>query len=141
MPLIRYLVYFLILTTALTSVSLSRYLSGNSAQHSARVARLEVDVTHTVWTDTTRTDDRDGAFYIVGTTNAQRSYLFTVTNNSEVTIRARVIIDHSDISMPAQPWSAAIPSGSALNITTPIPQGTALFGNDVEMHIEYEQID
>ena len=135
MPLIRYLVYLLIVTTAITGVSLSRYATSSGVNDSARVAKFDVVISHVVWSE-----DENNDISLVSAPGGTRNYVFTTQNNSEVAVRARLIIVSSDYIATENPtgWTDIAPHGSE-NITVTV---TGTFeGNHVKVYIEYEQID
>jgi len=135
LPLVRYMAYLLIVTTAITGVSLSRYSTSSSSDDSARVAKFEVVISHIEWSE-----DENNDISLVSTPDGVRNYVFTVTNNSEVAVRARLIIIASDYTATANPtgWTDISPDNSE-NITVTV---TGTFeGNHVKVYIEYEQID
>ena len=148
-PLIRYLVYFLILTTALTSVSMSRYLSGGLGGDSARVAKFNVVVTHTDTWNVNGRSDREVYFFGRTSTGENRTgtlprvYTLNVENRSEVAVRARLVIDSADNTVTCIPLTqeADIPIGQTQAFTLTVSPGQTLFANDARMHFEYEQID
>ena len=135
MPFIRCLIYLLIVTATVTGVSLSRYSTSSGGSDSARVAKFDVVISHVEWSE-----DENNDIFLVLTPGGTRNYVFTVTNNSEVAVRARLIIISSSYTATENPsgWTDISPNSSK-NITVTV---TGTFeGNHVKVHIEYEQID
>jgi len=132
---LRYLVYLAIVTSVVTGISFSRYSTSSSVNNSARTAKFDVVILHSGWSS-----DEYNDISIVSTPNETRNYIFTVKNNSEVAVRARLIIISADYIATANPtgWTNISPKGSE-NITVSV-KGT-FEGNNVKVYIEYEQID
>ena len=157
LPVIRYLAYLLIATMTVTGVSLSRYSTSSSGSDSARVANFDVVVTHDSWNYGLTDGIIDASF----NQSSGRLYTFTITNNSEVSVRARLIIDSYDLlpalnsfspqdlnnSTDRSGWVTIAPKGAPKQITVRLfavsNTGNPIVpnGNNVEMHIEYEQVD
>lgn len=131
LPIVRYMLYLLIVTLTVSGVSLSRYATSSPGADQARVAKLDVVVTHPGW------NNYDVSSHATGGT---KGYELRVTNNSEVAVRARLVIDGSGGSVFASPsgWFD-LPLGAWQDIAVTVT-GTA-GGNVVQMHVEYEQID
>ena len=150
MPIIRYLIYLLILTVTVTGVSLSRYSTTSAFKgDSARVADFDVEVTHDYW-NFGQNIDIDSVFNLP----SGREYVFTVTNHSEVAVRARLIIENCNLApssiSPSDAGGSPTQSGWISLAVNSAPQeirvrfyAAAIVpgGNNVQMHVEYEQID
>ena len=135
LPIIRYLIYLLIATAAVTGVSMSRYATSSQMSDSARVAKFDVVISHAGWSK-----DENNDIFTVSTPEGTRNYVFTVANNGEIAVRARLIIVSSNDLATANPtgWINLSPHSSE-NITVTV---TGTFeGNRVKVYIEYEQID
>jgi len=153
-PLIRYLVYFLILTTALTSVSMSRYLSGGLGGDSARIAKLDVSVAP-IYTPTPMNGllGPNTDYFAYNSSVGSKTYTFTVTNNSEVAVRARTVAEHEynpegTYTVTTSAWVDFAPNngdGSKnIGVTVekpPILNKASILMNDVKIYVEYAQID
>ena len=135
LPFIRYLIYLLIMTSVVTGFSLSRYATSYSMTNAARVAKFEVVISHVQWSE-----DENNDIALTSMPQEPRDYVFTVQNNSEVAVRARLIIHSSGYIAAVNPtgWVDIAPSHSE-NITVTVI-GT-FEGNTVNAHIEYEQIN
>ena len=141
LPIVRYMFYMLVITVAVTMVSFSRYSTSSAMWDSSKVAKFNVVVEHAPWS-VSGSPDRDVYSFGVGTTGGTRGYTFTVRNYSEVTVRARLVVDSADQTVTYNPaWFTVPIGGSPQTITATVPQGIGLTGNDVQMHIEYEQMD
>ena len=135
-PYVRYMAYMLIVMLTVTSASLSRFKMSSSAGDSARVAEFNVSVTHAAGWSAGEFND------IVATgIGGSKDYIFTVTNNSEVAVRARLVVESSSGQA-----AAVNPSGwfdlqcnNSRNVTVNVVGDAG--GNNVKMHVEYEQID
>jgi len=138
LPIIRYLLYLLIVTTTVTGVSLSRYATSSSGEYTARIAELDIEITP-AYLGSNRADMPE-YFYELGTTGQTRECLFTVTNNSEVAVRVRLAAD-SELPVVLDPDWVALDLGGSAVLTADVPQGIDLFSNDAAIHVEYEQID
>lgn len=136
-PIIRYMLYLLIVTITITGVSLSRYATSSSQKDAGRVAGFDVSVTHTgTWSEN---EFEDVSNHLL---NGSKVYSFRVTNNSEVAVRARVVIDGNSGTAPIVSPSGTFdiaPHSSRDNVQITVV-GSAV-GNLVKMHIEYEQIN
>ena len=135
LPIIRYLVYLLIVTTTVTGVSLSRYATSMKVNDSARTAKFDVVISHAEWSE-----DENNDIFLVSTPDETRKYVFTVTNNSEIDVRARLRIISSDHIATVSPkkWTE-ISHNSSEKITVTV---TGTFeGNRVKAYIKYEQIN
>ena len=132
-PVVRYMIYCIIVAALFTGISFSRYSTETPAGDSARVAKLNVSITHSAWTG--------GEYYdeTVNAAGASVSYTFTVTNNSEVPVRVRLVIDSSDIAVSADTvgWFD-LDLGAAKNVT--LTTTGKMDGNNVKCRFEYEQI-
>ena len=133
-PIIRYMLYFLIITFIVTGVSLSRYSMASLEQDTSRVAKFNVSVTHTAWSN----GDQDISAHKL---NGNKVYTFTVTNNSEVAVRARLVIVNNSGPAPATnpPAWFDLAVGGTQNVTVTV--NGALDGNVINMRVEYRQID
>ena len=146
---IRYMFYLLIITFVITGVSFARYATGGgSSNSSARVAKLNVVVTHSAW-NITGYKDNDVDFNI-GTKN----YTFTVENKSEVAVRVWLVVDGYDTYPSVTPsvlgndWitaGVAVPVNGTNSVTITVSQGNpgyqgiAPYENDVKIYFKYEQ--
>jgi len=135
LPIVRYMTYLLIVTVTLSGVSLSRYATSLASEDQARAARFDVTVSHASWS----IDEYNDRF-VVQTIDGSQEYTFTVTNNSEVAIQARLVIVSSTSSVAPDPsdWQI-IPANESRDITITI--AGSFTGNNVQLFIEYEQID
>jgi len=137
-PLIRYLLYLLIVTMTVTGVSLSRYATSVTGTDQARVAKFDVTVTPSGWTN------GGTAAHAAG---GSKACDLIVTNNSEVAVYARLVIDSGAANVTSiSPAGTATTSawfalaiGGSQTVTVNITGSTT--GNNVQMHVEYEQID
>jgi hypothetical protein len=133
LPIMRYMIYMLIITMTISSVSLSRYASSLARDDSAGVAKFDVSVTHDYWGS-----DEYSHISLVQTIGETTDYIFTVTNDSDVAVRARLVILSATSAYTVDP-TVEIPAYDSRDVSVTI-QG--LFtGNDVQMYVEYEQID
>ena len=161
MPLIRYLIYLLIVTMTVTGVSLSRYATSTTTNASpARIAKFDVVVTHTAtWSN----GEYDDTSYRLGA--GTYGYTFKVTNHSEIAVRARLVIDAYDSAYDSLPvinpaplaspypqnmsdWVVIAANGNFQNVSITLrgcgsasPPSNWVGANDLRMHFEYEQID
>ena len=131
-PLMKYMAYLLIITTVVTGVSLSRYLTGIRAlDDTARVAGFDIEVT-TTWSDGDVSAHAPGGL---------KEYTFTVKNNSEVAVEAMLVVDSYTGAAPAVSWGGWVPLMPGGTDTVAVSIYGAYTGNNIEMHIEYKQID
>lgn len=144
-PIIRYLVYLLVVITAISGVSLARY-TANSASNSdaARVAGFDV----TVELLTSLNEDLGSLtdYFPNDFAATEKKYEFTVTNDSEVAIRARVVMEYQhDSSVEKSAWVDIAPNGASQNVagTVKKPQliNALFFLYDINVYVEYEQLD
>lgn len=159
-PIVRYLVYLLVVTLAVSGVSLSRYSVSSGTIESARVAKFDVSVIPDepdIWT----VDEITGGFSNVSILRADetsRAYSFTITNNSEVAIRARInkvtgepldrsyysVADENDanIEVDSNGWFDFSPAGSGAD-TRDVTISLVSAGDTTNLTIffEYQQID
>lgn len=143
-PMIWYVVCVIIIAFAITGVSLSKYIVASSSQVVARVATFNVAVTHADWSDGY---DKDVQTFIdLDSENPSKTYTFTVTNNGEMTIIARLVVDSVesptenvvlDLNESSPDW-ILLNAGEEKNIDITVP-GSGM-GTDVKVHLEYEQI-
>jgi len=152
-PLIRYLVYFLILTTALTSVSMSRYLAGDTGGDAARIAKLDVYVAPVYPAPMNGLLGPNTDYFAYNSSVGSKTYTFTVTNNSEVAVRARTVAEHEynpegTYTVTTSAWVDFAPNnldGSKnINVTVekpPLLNRASILMNDVKIYVEYAQID
>ena len=141
LPVVRYMVYMLIITAAVTMVSLSRYSTSSSMGDTSKVAGFNVVITHDNW-NVNGHPNKDVYSFGAGTTGGTKVYTFTVKNFSEVTVKARLVVDSADQTVTYNPAWFNVPIGGApQTVTATVPQGVGFSGNDVSMHIEYEQVD
>ena len=147
----RYMVYLLIVTLTITGVSLSRYATSTTKSDSARVAVFDVDVTLNGRKFTNGSNSTlKGVDYNV----SGQTFTFTVTNNSEVAVKAHLVIDlaNSDVVPTISPrtgstpnyesdWLIFAPNAGSQTITVTLTCWTGLSNNDARMYVEYEQID
>jgi len=138
LPIVRYLLYLLLVTTAVTGASFSRYATSSSANDTARVASLNIEVTPD-WAGSNRTDMPEH-FYSVGTAGAVNDCSFIVTNHSEAALRMRLVVEDEIAADYETAW-VELDIGESSTLTADIPVGTSLFSNDAFIHVEYEQID
>ena len=144
MPLIRYLIYLLIVTMTVTGVSLSRYATSTTTNASpARIAKFDVTVTPSGWIKNGTTAP--------GKDLTHKDCVMTVENNSEVSVRARLVIFSdsqnavSSITPSASPSSVIhsawfnLAIGGTQNVTVSIAGASS--GNEVQMYVEYNQVD
>ena len=135
LPIIRYMLYVLVVTITVTGVSLSRYSTTSSTGDNARIAHFDISVTHAPWS---KGEYKDISAHAL---NGSKTYVFTVTNNGEVPVRVRLDIDTYDGQLPTvnpPGWFNLAISGSQNVGVTVIGE---LDGNDIDLHVEYEQID
>ena len=143
-PIIRYLLYALIVTMTVTGVSLSRYATSESASDTARVADFKVTVSHPGWNQNEFKDIE--IFKNLNVANPNKSYQFTLENDSEVAVRAKFVLDYSDNTV-----SITSPAGITMNNWFVVDKGEtkvvtlnvlgATLGNNAKVHVEYEQLD
>ena len=135
LPLTRYVLYVLLVTLTVTGVAFSRYTTTSSLDAVARMANFNVSVTHATWSHGVYADI---ASHVL---NGNKAYVFTVTNNSEVVVRARLVIDSYDGTAPTVSPSSwfTLAVGASQNVTMTVVG--AVDGNDVDLHVEYEQVD
>lgn len=149
-PIVRYLVYLLILTLAVSGVSLSRYSVSSGTIQSGRVAKLAGTFTHDSWSD----GDIDISVLPLGDT---RDYIFTIINMSEVAMRVRVrdvtkelpitnitVVDagNADVNVDGDGWFDFSPAGLGAD-TRKVTIGLVSTeeGNSLTIFFEYQQID
>ena len=148
LPVIRYMVYLLIAAATVTGVSLSRYSASAPADETARTAKFDVVVTPQGWSDNDVSAHAE---------NGSKNYTFTVKNNSEVAVRARLVdavtgspmtnVSVTDASYQSIPvgsggWFDLSSAGAAADtrlVSTSITGSPT--GYTVKMRVEYEQID
>ena len=142
LPIIRYMIYMLIFTLTVTGTSLSRYASTSSADDVARIAKYSVSATLTTSVTMAYGNYNDVSSHAL---NSNKNYTFSVTNNSEVSVRARLVVASSDntvliggVATSTSPWYTLAPGGIQ-NITITV-HGT-VGGNDVKLRVESEQLD
>ena len=135
LPLVRYVLYVLLVTFTVTGVSFSRYSTTSSLEDLARMANFNVSVTHAPFS---HGEYADISSHVL---NGNKAYVFTVTNNSEVTVRARLVVDSYDGEAPTVNPSTwfDLASNAAQNVTITVVG--AVDGNDVNLRVEYEQIN
>ena len=140
-PIVRYMVYLLVVTVIVTGVSLSRYTSNLASSDNARVAKLNV----TVVPKSAAPDNwANGNVTEVPNFGDARVYNFLVTNNSEVAIRARVYIVSTtnptgDQATVTSGWSNFAANGGAGYVSATV---YGIVGDTVvTMYVEYEQAD
>jgi len=130
--------YFLIITTIVTGVSFSRYASGQSSYDTARVAKFNVVVAPNSWSD-------EDVTLLKPADPTSKVYGYTITNNSEVAVRVRIVIDsasagNTTVTVFPAGWFDLAANGGFRNDVTVTVAGV-FGGNRVEMSVEYEQID
>lgn len=137
LPILRYSIYLFLITITLSNISLSRYTSSAAQSASARVGYFDVTVTSSSWYKGLEN------VFMAPAPDENAECKFTVTNNSEVPVRARLVID-SSASAAQSPvitpdgWFE-VPRQESRDITV-IVNGT-FEGKNMQMHVEYEQID
>lgn len=149
-PIVRYLVYLLVVTLAVSGVSLSRYSVSSDTIQSGRVAKLAGSFTHDIWSD----GDVDISVLPLGYT---RHYVFTIKNDSEVAMRVRLrdatkeppitnitVVDagNASVNVDDNGWFDFSPAGSGAD-TRIVTMGleSTLDGNHLTIFFEYKQID
>ena len=135
LPFVRYVLYVLLVTFTVTSVSFSRYSTTSSFDDLARMANFNVSVTHAPWSQGEYADISSHAL------NGDKLYTFTVTNNSEVPVRARLIVDSHDGQAPVVNPATWFTLTAAASQNVAVTVVGAIDGNDVNLRVEYEQID
>ena len=142
MKTMRYLIYLIIATAIITQASFALYMTSDAQSESGRVAKFNVEVTHD--------DNWSGGEYIDEVYDEEEGYkvyTFTVTNNSEMPVVARLVIDDYTglepvVDMSENDWI----DGTLLEIgerkdATLYVSGSVGGSNDVEIYFEYDQID
>jgi hypothetical protein len=102
------------------------------------------DGTASNWSSpSTRTDE---AFLTSGAN--EKTYYFTITNNSEVTVEAKVVFDenykNAVITSPTSNpivLSAGGSSDLTIKVHVPTSASSSFASNTVKFHIEYKQVD
>jgi len=140
-PLIRYLVYLLIVTLTVTGVSLSKYATSSTANDNAKVAKFDVQVVPLpLVNDNHWYDHRAGATKY----NANMySCIFKLVNNSDVAVRTRVeITSYNSISAAAYlndpDWYVLAPGEETQNFIVQIlglPLGNPIVSGQPEGHL------
>ena len=138
LPLIRYLIYLLLVTVTITGVSLSRYSTSVSTDDVARVAKFDVVVSPAV-------PSGDVSAHAA---NGNKVYSFNVTNYSDVTVEVQLFVDSYNTNQPTvtyvgsdppvNGWFRLAPNASRTVDVTIVGIST---GNAVSMHVEYRQVD
>lgn len=87
LPIVRYLVYLIILTSVVFAASLSKYATTSSTSDHVRVAKFDVDITPCfTWVETPQGYYLDAIFL-----GDSKDYCFDVENKGEVVVKVRVI--------------------------------------------------
>jgi len=153
-PIIRYLVYLLIVTTTITGISLSKYSTSISGEDSAKVAKFDVDVSLVSTSPPLNNDLGPNTDYIAYDSGIlSKTYTFTVTNHSEVSVRARAVAEHKynpegTYTVTTSSWVDFSPNNgngpkniSVIVERPPLLNKSSILMNDVKIYVEYEQID
>lgn len=153
-PIVRYLVYLLVVTLAVSGVSLSRYSVSSGTIESARVAKLAGTFTH----DDTWTIDEYNDFSVLPV-GQHKDYVFTIKNDSEVAMRVRIMDVSTSAVLQSNYYSVFDGSGqSGVTVTNGwfdfspagLPDDTRTVtisldstttGNNLTIFFEYQQID
>jgi len=138
LPYLRYVSYGVIVMTMVSGVALARFATSSGGADGARVAELDVVVTHGgTWS---------GGYYADVSSHVaggNQVYSFTVLNQSEVPVRAQVRADKMGTSganpqiSPASFDLAPLGGSQAFTVTV---TGTA-DGNKIKIYVDYTQID
>jgi|GEM_PF-1386905 len=151
-PLMRYLVYLLVLVTVFTTVSMSRYLSGATGGDAARIAKLDVRVVSVAPLNDLLGANTDYFSYTSAVTS--KTYTFSVTNYSDVAVQARAVAEHkynpegTYTVTTSSAWVNFAPNNGTgsqnLTVTVekpPLLNRSSILMNDVKIYVEYVQID
>ena len=151
LPIIRYLIYLMVVTMTVSGVSLSRYVSSSAVSDEARVAQFKVAVTQVDSANQPVTWSIDEFNDVSAHTIAagSKQYIFNVKNNSEVKVEATFFLDSQTYAGATPPAAATVshtspfilqPGGSQ-NVTVTIYGGREGIGKIVKVHVEYKQVD
>ena len=137
MTIARYMLYALIAVVLVTGGSFARYTTKGPALEDARVAEFDVSIALNGWSN------NDVSTHAMG---ENKVYSYTVTNNSEVAVQVRLVVDsYSGLEpqLSSSGWFVLAAGGDSDDVTVTIA-GDLIGnggGNVVQMHMEYEQID
>lgn len=151
LPAVRYLLYLIMLTTIVSSVSFSKFKTTEETINQAKVAKFNVEISHNDWSID---EYNDFALLDLG---EERKFEFDIKNNSEVAVKIRVMnaknnnvldtnlykfYDKSNnlLSPDNNGWVIMEPSGQTINELT-IKGALKVEGliNEIEFYLEYEQ--
>ena len=133
--IMRYAFYLVIITIAVTGVSFARYATTGTRGDVARVAKFDVRVTGSPMSGGTS----DVSAHAPG---GNVPYTFTVTNHSEVAVRAQLFAQSTNGgTAPSISTSAPfdLAPGGSRNVTVTVTGSTT--GNVVRTYVEYAQIN
>lgn len=116
-----------------TNMARASYKANSKIKDAARVAKFDVLITHAdSWSD--------GEYNDVTTHGLadNKEYIFAVKNNSEVSIKARAVIE-SGIATVSPSGFINLSAGENKNISITVTGDVD--GRNVKFHFEYEQVD
>lgn len=133
------LICCVLVITLATGVSLARFNTGASAPQHARVAKFGLSVLY-------NNQIIGGDFFNVTShpEGGNKTYDFTVRNDSEVAVRAQfhalsINSNTTPVFNPASTFDLAPGASRVVSVT--ITDSLPTVGNHVRMHVTYEQID
>lgn len=151
-PMSRYLLYLLIITTLVSSFSFSKYKTVSPNDDGARVAKFDVEISHNEWSI-----DEYNDFALLDK-GEEREFTFDIKNNGEVAVKFRVLNTADDtlldrslynvydsnydlVTIDNNGWFVLGPVGESLDkVTLEGALGVSGPLNEIEFYIEYEQL-